>query len=95
MTLHPEIAKVLASLPAPPPGPLDPVAMRAGEEAQVPPVEERLPLHAVEDTTARTPSGEVPVRIYTPVEADSYGLLVYFHGGAFFLGSLETHDHVA
>src|SRR4051794_15395296 len=95
MTLHPEIAKVLAQLPAPPPGPLDPVAMRAAEEAQVPPVEERLPLHAVEDVTARTPAGEVPVRIYTPVAADSYGLLVYFHGGAFFLGSLETHDHVA
>jgi acetyl esterase len=96
MTLHPEIAKALRSMPHPPPGPLDPVAMRAAEEAQVPPVAERLPLHSVEDLTARTPSGEeVPVRVYTPVVADSYGLLVYFHGGAFFLGSLETHDHVA
>ena len=37
----------------------------------------------------------MPVRIYTPVEAEAYGLLVYFHGGAFFLGSLDTHDHVA
>ena len=45
--------------------------------------------------TAATPAGEVPVRIYTPVEAETYGLLVYFHGGAFFLGSLDTHDHVA
>ncbi len=35
------------------------------------------------------------MRIYTPVDADAYGLLVYFHGGAFFLGSLDTHDHVA
>jgi acetyl esterase len=91
VTLHPKIAEVLATLPAPPPGPIDPQALRAAEEAQVPPVEERLPLHAVEDTTA---SG-VPVRIYTPVAADAYGLLVYFHGGAFFLGSLETHDAVA
>ncbi|MEU8505765.1 alpha/beta hydrolase [Streptomyces brevispora] len=95
MPLHPEIAKFLAGLPAPDGGPLDPVAMRADEEAHVPPLEERLPLHAVEDVTARTASGEVPVRIYTPDEADSHGLLVYFHGGAFFLGSLETHDHVA
>ncbi|MFE4214252.1 alpha/beta hydrolase [Streptomyces sp. NPDC056844] len=95
MTLHPEIAKFVASLPAPPEGPLDPVAMRAGDEAHVPPLDERLPLHAVEDVTARTASGDVPVRVYTPAEADGYGVLVYFHGGAFFLGSLETHDHVA
>ena len=45
--------------------------------------------------TLITPHGEVPVRIYTPAEADAYGLLVYFHGGAFFLGSVDTHDHVA
>lgn len=95
MTIHPEIAAFLATLPAPDGSPLDPEAMRAGEAAQVPPVEDRLPLHAVEDTVAATPSGEVPVRIYTPVEADAYGLLVYFHGGAFFLGGLDTHDHVA
>lgn len=95
MPLHPEIAKVVASLPAPPPGPIDPAVLRAGEEAMVPPPEQRLPLHAVEDVTAHTAAGAVPVRIYTPVEADSYGVLVYFHGGAFFLGSLDTHDHVA
>ncbi|KAD3633013.1 alpha/beta hydrolase fold domain-containing protein [Arthrobacter yangruifuii] len=95
MTIHPEIAKILAALPAPDGSPLDPAAMRAGEAAQVPPLEDRLPLHAVEDTTVPTPSGAVPVRIYTPAEAESYGLLVYIHGGAFFLGSLDTHDHVA
>ncbi|MFI6949992.1 alpha/beta hydrolase [Streptomyces sp. NPDC050422] len=95
MTLHPEIAKFIAGLPAHAPGPLDPVAMRAGDEVHVPPLDERLPLHAVDDITARTASGEVPVRIYTPAEADSYGVLVYLHGGAFFLGSLDTHDHVA
>jgi acetyl esterase/lipase len=95
MALHPEIANVLAVLPAPPDGPLDPVAMRAADEVRVAPSEDRLPLHAVEDVTAHTTAGDVPVRIYTPAEADAYGLLVYFHGGAFFLGSLETHDHVA
>ncbi len=95
MALHPEIADVLAALPAPPDGPLDPVAMRAEEESHVLPLEERQPLHAVEDTVAQTPAGDVPVRIYTPAESASYGLLVYVHGGAFFLGSLETHDHVA
>ena len=95
MTIHPEIAKILATIPAPDGSPLDPRAMRAGEAAQVPPLADRLPLHLVEDATASTPGGDVPVRIYTPADADAYGLLVYFHGGAFFLGSLDTHDHVA
>ena len=95
MSIHPQIAEILSTLPAPDGSPLDPAAMRAGETAHVTPPEDRLPLHKVEDLTAATPSGDVPVRIYTPAEAETYGLLVYFHGGAFFLGSLDTHDHVA
>jgi acetyl esterase len=93
MPLHPEIASALASLPAPLSGPIDPAALRTDEAAHLPPL--RVPLHSVEDMVAVTPSGEVPVRVYTPADAASYGLLVYFHGGAFFLGSLDTHDHVA
>ncbi len=95
MPFHPEIAKVVATLPAPGEGPLDPAAMRAADEAMVPSVAERLPLHGVEDTVVPSDAGGVPVRIYTPTEAPEYGLIVYLHGGAFFLGSLDTHDHVA
>jgi acetyl esterase len=95
MPLHPTIAGFIASLPPHPPGPLNPVAMRAGDEYHVPAIQERLPVHAVADTTLATCAGPVPVRVYTPTEGDSHPVLVYFHGGAFFLGSLNTHDHVA
>ncbi|MFD1505622.1 alpha/beta hydrolase [Georgenia yuyongxinii] len=96
MALHPEIAKIVASLPKGDHSAPDVAGWRAAEEGRVPPLDERTPrLHAVEDATAETSAGNVPVRIYTPVEADVYGLLVYFHGGAFFSGSLDTHDHVA
>ncbi|MFZ0384000.1 MAG: alpha/beta hydrolase [Solirubrobacteraceae bacterium] len=95
MPLHPEIAKIVATLPAPGEGPLDPAEMRAADEAMVPPVAQRLPLHRVEDTIVSSDAGGVPVRIYTPTEAPEHGLIVYLHGGAFFLGSLDTHDHVA
>ncbi|WP_411733120.1 alpha/beta hydrolase [Paeniglutamicibacter sp.] len=95
MAIHPEIAKILAMIPAPDGSPLDPAAMRAGEATHVAPLEDRLPLFKVEDINAVTASGEVPVRVYTPDEATSHDVLVYLHGGAFFLGSLDTHDHVA
>lgn len=91
MALHPEIAKVLSAVPAPPAGRLDPAAMRVEEESHVRPLEDRLPMHTVEDTTAEG----VPVRVYRATAGPAPGVLVYLHGGAFFLGSLETHDHVA
>jgi acetyl esterase len=95
MTLHPTIAGFLASLPAQAEGPLDPVAMRAEEEAHVPAMADRIPVAHVEDAIAATAAGDVPVRIYRPDDAARHGLLIYFHGGAFFLGSVNTHDHVA
>lgn len=95
MPLHPTVAQFIASLPPPPPGPLNPQAMRAADESQVPPLEKRLPVHAVFDKTLSTPAGDVPVRVYQPTAAGAHPVLVYFHGGAFFLGSLNTHDHIA
>jgi acetyl esterase/lipase len=48
-------------------------------------------LHAVEDRDA----DGVPVRIYRPVETDERSTaLVYFHGGGFVIGSIDTHDGV-
>lgn len=92
MALHHEVARVLSSLPAPEPGPIDPATLRAAEESQVPPPAERSPqLHAVTDGDA----DGVPVRVYRRADGPAAGVVVYVHGGAFFLGSLETHDHVA
>lgn len=39
-------------------------------------------------------AGGVPVRLYTPQLDSSLPLLVYFHGGRFISGNLETHDPV-
>lgn len=40
---------------------------------------------------------DIPVRIYWPPTADQDDLpvVVYYHGGGWALGSLDTHDHVA
>ncbi|MFZ3035192.1 MAG: alpha/beta hydrolase [Parvibaculum sp.] len=48
----------------------------------------------VEDRSIPGPDGEIPVRIYTPVAAgsDALPVLVYYHGGGWVIGDLDTHD---
>lgn len=46
----------------------------------------------VEDRTLPGPEGEVPVRIYWPEGEGPHPGLVYFHGGGFVIGSVDTHD---
>ena len=38
------------------------------------------------------PAGSIPVRLYIPREGHGLPILVFFHGGAFVAGSLDTHD---
>ncbi|MBZ9580102.1 alpha/beta hydrolase [Klebsiella quasivariicola] len=95
MPLHSMIADFLKNMPAPAPGPLNPGLMREGEEQQASALENRVPVYSVQDRVLQTEAGAVKIRLYIPDAAEAHGVLVYFHGGAFFLGSLNTHDHVA
>ena len=50
-------------------------------------------VYSVEDRAIAGPHGAIPIRVYTPAEASTpMGILVYFHGGGWVLGNLETHD---
>ena len=51
-------------------------------------------VHEVRDVKIPGPGGEIPVRIYTPDIAKPAPALIYFHGGGWVLGDLESHDHV-
>jgi acetyl esterase len=46
----------------------------------------------IEDRTIPGPDGPVPVRVYTPQIARALPILVYFHGGGWVFGDLESHD---
>ncbi|MGZ3460959.1 MAG: alpha/beta hydrolase [Archangium sp.] len=46
----------------------------------------------VEDRTIPGPQGNLPLRVYTPEGSGPFPVLVYFHGGGFVLGNLDTHD---
>ena len=40
------------------------------------------------------PESELPARLYRPNDAADLPILVYFHGGGFTIGSLDSHDVV-
>lgn len=50
-------------------------------------------LHKVEDTNIKGTEVDIPVRVYTPTdESGPFPALVYFHGGGWVIGDLESHD---
>ncbi len=55
-----------------------------------------LPMFAIEDVPVPTRDGEtINVRLYQPLEpnwAKPSGMLLFFHGGGFTVGSTQTHD---
>ncbi len=60
------------------------------EQFELPRPEIALP--SVEDRGIPGPAGEIPVRIYRPEAGGTLPALVYFHGGGWVIGSLDTHD---
>jgi len=46
----------------------------------------------VEDRIIKGSGGDIPIRIYTPNGRGPFPLLVYFHGGGWVVGSIETVD---
>jgi len=61
----------------------------------------RRPLHPdlrVEDHRIEGPAGLIPVRVYWPDEEPPTGghpVTMFFHGGGFAVGDLDTHDAIA
>jgi len=47
---------------------------------------------SVENRTIPGPDGQIPIRVYTPDGPRPLPVLVFFHGGAFTMGSLESED---
>ena len=49
----------------------------------------------IEDRAVPGPTGDTPVRVYTPANRGPFPIIVYFHGGGWVIGSIETHDALA
>lgn len=62
---------------------------RMGMTAMPSPIE----LASIDDRTIPGPAGEIPVRIYRPSDEPGLPVTVFFHGGGWVIGDLESHDH--
>jgi acetyl esterase len=87
-------AKLLAEQPMPPIDQLPPEMVRAGYRTQRQSQDQNAPKDVdVRDFTISGRHGDIPVRLYEPQGlAKPSGLLVYYHGGGWVIGDLETHD---
>lgn len=47
-----------------------------------------------ETTAIATPTHRIPIRIYRSAAPDAAAIVLYFHGGGFILGGLESHDDI-
>jgi acetyl esterase len=47
---------------------------------------------SIEDRTVPGGAGVVPVRVYRPASDGPHPTVVFFHGGGFVIGDLDTHD---
>lgn len=58
---------------------------------------EPTPVRSVADRTIPGPAGEIPVRVVVPEVADGgpTGVLVWFHGGGWVIGDLDTSESAA
>ena len=71
---------------------LSPQQARQAQE-QFMSVDSEIDVATVEDRTVEGPEGEIPVRLYDPREKQAETpLILYFHGGGWVVGSIDTHD---
>ncbi|MFM1988668.1 MAG: hypothetical protein RJA99_1625 [Pseudomonadota bacterium] len=95
--LHPQaraLLDLIASSGIPPTHTLSPAdARRFYRERRTFTQPDPPPLPEVRDLAADGPAGPIPLRLYRPrTDAGALPVLVYYHGGGWVIGDLDTHD---
>jgi acetyl esterase len=95
--LHPQartLLDLIASSGIPPTHTLSPAdARRVYRERRAFTQPDAPALPEVRDLAADGPAGPIPLRLYRPrTDAGALPVLVYYHGGGWVIGDLDTHD---
>ena len=53
-----------------------------------------IPILRVEDKTITVKNQSIPIRIYSDSKEENLPILVFYHGGGWVVGDLETHDGI-
>jgi acetyl esterase len=95
MPLDPQVKAILeedAARGLPPYNELEPDAARKQMLDLSPPVDPQLAAGRLEERLIPGPQSSIPLRLYYPHGDPPYALQVYYHGGGWVIGDLETHD---
>ena len=93
-SVHPQAQEILdgkAASGAPPLWELTPDEARAGVEASNAMIPAGPALESVRNIVIPSQAGGMPARVYSP-SADAPGVVVYYHGGGWVVGSLDGWD---
>src|SRR5438876_8064641 len=96
MPLHPQVRTILDQMTAlglPDLWSLSPQDARAQYAAARMPTPPE-PVARLEDLTIPGPNGDIPARLYAHDTAPNQPAVVFFHGGGWVIGSVETHDYL-
>ena len=94
MSLDPQVEKILAEAAAlglPAYQDLSPIEARKQMLDVAPPVEPLLAVNRVEDRSIPGPGSEIPLRLYYPEGNPPFATFLFFHGGGWVIGNLDTH----
>jgi len=97
LALDPQVKEILeevAALKLPAYQDLSPAEARKQIRDLTPPVDPLLTVKRVEDRSIPGPQGEIPIRLYYPAGDPPFAVLVYFHGGGWVIGDLDTHHGI-
>ena len=95
-TLNPQVQAAMeasARLVALAPSSDDPIEAARNNYRQIAPLAgEPEPVHSVKDHLVEAEDHGIPIRIYNPYGGRGLPAIIFFHGGWFIGGDLETHD---